>query len=172
MAVAKFRKEPQWAPLGTFPTKDAKGTRSTGFRAPASRYQQAAREYLIEEAQKGLTPAEMENLMTNKLICKTGIFPARNIRIMGGRMKKHLRIAYNQVQLPVLPTWYTLARIYLEEAHCKDHEGLDPMVMRSKSHVWVIRARRLGKVIKNNCFFCKRLFKASGGQNHSTPARA
>ncbi len=38
MAVAKLRKEPHWMPLGTFPTKDAKGTRSTGFRAPASKY--------------------------------------------------------------------------------------------------------------------------------------
>ncbi len=78
-------------PLGTFPTKDARGRRSTGFCVPASKYQRAAREYLIEEAQRGLGPAETESLMTNKIICKTGIFPARTIRIVGGRMKKHLR---------------------------------------------------------------------------------
>jgi hypothetical protein len=164
MAVAKLQKEPHWIPLGTFPTKDARGTRTTGFRAPASKYQQAAREYLIEEAQKDLRPAETESLMTDKIICKTGIFAARTIRIVGGRMKKHLRIAYDQIQLPVLPTWHTLARLYLEEAHCIDHAGLDAMVMRSKSHVWVIAARRLAKVIRNNCFFCKRLFKVTGEQ--------
>ena len=45
-----------------------------------------------------------------------------------------------------------------------DHAGLDAMVMRSKSHVWIIAARRLAKVIKNNCFFCKRLFKVTGEQ--------
>jgi hypothetical protein len=95
MAVAKLRKEPHWMPLGTFPTRDARGTRTTGFRAPASKYQQAAREYLIEEAQKDLRPAETESLMTDKIICKTGIFAARTIRIVGGRMKKHLRIAYD-----------------------------------------------------------------------------
>jgi hypothetical protein len=164
MAVAKLRKEPNWAPLGTFPTANAKGARSTGFRAPASKYRQAAREYLIEEAQKELKPAEMESLMTDKIICRTGIFAARTIRIVGGRMKKHLKIAYDQAQLPVLPTWHTLARLYLQEAHCVDHAGLDAMVMRSKSHVWIIAARRLAKVIKNNCFFCKRLFKVTGEQ--------
>jgi hypothetical protein len=102
--------------------------------------------------------------MTDKIICKTGKFAARTIRIVGGRMKKHLRIAYDQIQLPVLPTWHTLARLYLEEAHCIDHAGLDAMVMRSKSRVWVIAARRLAKVIRNNCFFCKRLFKVTGEQ--------
>jgi hypothetical protein len=40
-------------------------------------------------------------------------------------MKKHLRIAYDQAQLPVLPMWYTITRLHLEEAHCMDHEGLD-----------------------------------------------
>jgi hypothetical protein len=79
-------------------------------------------------------------------------------------MKKHLRIAYVQIQLPVLPTWHTLARLYLEEAHCIDHAGLDAMVMRSKSHMWIIGARRLAKVIRNNCFFCKRLFTVTGEQ--------
>jgi hypothetical protein len=108
---------------GVFPTKGAKGTHSTGFRAPASRYQQAAREYLVEEAQKDLKSAEMESLMNDKLVCKTGTFPARTIWIVGGRMKKHLQIAYDQFQLPVLPTWHTLTRLYLEEAHCKDHEA-------------------------------------------------
>jgi hypothetical protein len=38
--------------------------------------------------------------MTDKIICRTGIFPDRG---------KHLRIAYDQIQLPVLPTWHTLA---------------------------------------------------------------
>ncbi len=70
-------------PLGTFPTTNARGMRSTGFRAPASKYRQAAREYLIEEAQKELKPAEMESLMTDKIICQTGIFAARTIRIVG-----------------------------------------------------------------------------------------
>ncbi len=55
--------------------------RSTGFRVPASKYRQAAREYLIEEAQKELKQAEMESLMTDKIICRTGIFAARTIRI-------------------------------------------------------------------------------------------
>ncbi len=79
-------------------------------------------------------------------------------------MKKHLKIAYDQAQLPVLPTWHSLARLYLQEAHCVDHAGLDAMVMRSKSHVWIIAASQLAKVIKNNCFFCKRLFKVTGEQ--------
>ncbi len=50
-----------------------------------------------------------------------GVFgKARTIFNVGGRNKKHLNVAYNNEQLPV-----RLSKLYLQEAHTKDHGGRD-----------------------------------------------
>ncbi len=77
-------------------------------------------------------------MVDKKLQAEEG-FPERTIVTVGGRQKKHLRIAYDLDELPVLPPDHELARLYLQEAHELDHAGVDAMIMRSRSHVWIIR---------------------------------
>ncbi len=59
-----------------------------------------------------------------------------------GQQKIFLRVAYDKSVLPVLPLRHLLARLYLEEAHKIDHAGVDVMIMRSQSHVWIMRVRQ------------------------------
>jgi hypothetical protein len=54
------------------------------------------------------------------------------------------------------PAHHLLSRLYLEEAHRIDHAGVDAMVMRSRSQVWITQVRPKAKAVKNACFACKR----------------
>jgi transposase InsO family protein len=73
-------------------------------------------------------------------------------------------VAYNRGDLPVLPACHFLSRLYLEEAHRMDHAGVDAMVMRSRSQVWITRVRLKAKAVKKACFTCKRTAKRLGEQ--------
>ncbi len=66
-------------------------------------------------------------------------FHERMIIMVGGCQKKHLLVAYDQEELSVLPPDHELARLYLQEAHERDHAGVDAMIMRSRSQVWIMR---------------------------------
>jgi transposase InsO family protein len=57
-----------------------------------------------------------------------------------------------------------LARLYLQEAHKLDHAGVDAMIMRSRSRVWIIRIRPKAQAVKNACFTCRRHAKDLGSQ--------
>ncbi|MFO0003910.1 MAG: hypothetical protein ACK559_22545, partial [bacterium] len=65
-------------------------------------------------------------MVERKLQAEEG-FPERVIITVGGRQQKHLKVAYDQVELPVLPPDHELARLYLQEAHERDHAGVDAM---------------------------------------------
>ncbi len=73
-------------------------------------------------------------MVEKKLQTEDG-FPERVIIMVGGRQRKHLKVAYDQAELPVLPPDHELARLYLQEAHERDHAGVDAMIMRSRSQV-------------------------------------
>ncbi len=73
-------------------------------------------------------------------------------------------MAYNQEELPVLPSDHELARLYLKEAHERDHAGVDAMIMRSRSKVWITRIRSKAQAVKRACFTCKRRAKELGSQ--------
>jgi hypothetical protein len=83
---------------------------------------------------------------------------------LGGRQKKYLRVACNKGVLPIVPACHPLSRFYLEEAHRMDHAGVDAMVMRSRSQVWIARARLRAFAMKRACFTCKRQAKKLGEQ--------
>ena len=74
-------------------------------------------------------------------------------------MATKLKIGYDRDVLPVLEYNSPLAKLYMEEAHQVDHGGLDRMVQRARKKVWIVMARRVAKVVKNNCFKCKLLYK-------------
>ncbi len=118
----------------------------------------------MQDAQAGLVEKQMESLMVEKKLQREEGFPERTIITVGGRQKKHLRIAYDQDELPVLPPDHELARLYLQEAHELDHAGVDAMIMRSRSHVWIIRIRPKTQAVKKACFTCRRRAKELGNQ--------
>jgi hypothetical protein len=88
----------------------------------------------------------------------------KEILTLGGRQKNYLRVAYDRVDLPILPAHHLLSRLYLEEAHRIDHAGVDAMVMRSRSQVWITQVRPKAKTVKNACFACKRWARRLGEQ--------
>jgi hypothetical protein len=76
---------------------------------------------LIQDAQAGLVERQLESLMVEKKLQKEEGFPERMIVMVDGRQRKHLKVAYDQEELPVLPPDHELARLYLKEAHEQDH---------------------------------------------------
>jgi hypothetical protein len=91
-------------------------------------------------------------------------FTEKKIITLGGRQKNYLRVAYDKGVLPILPPRHPLSRLYLEEAHKMDHAGVDAMVMRSRSQVWITRVRPKAGAVKRACFTCKRSAKRLGEQ--------
>ncbi len=73
------------------------------IRPPAEKYRAAARQFLIQDAQASLVEKQLESLMVERKLQTEGGFPARVIIMVGGRQRKHLKVAYDQVELPVLP---------------------------------------------------------------------
>ncbi len=57
------------------------------------------------------------------------------MRVVAGRAKKFLRVAYDAEFVPLLPHGHPLSRLYLEEVYKTDHGGTDAMVMRSRAQV-------------------------------------
>jgi Family of unknown function (DUF5641) len=136
-------------------TKDGRLIRS----GPPPRYLQMAEDFLVEEDQKELCMRELESLMPRKWKFTDGLGCERSIWVVGGRMRTKMKIGYDKDRLPILGHTSQLARLFIEDAHQVDHGGVDNMVLRSRKRVWIVKARRIAKVVKNNCFRCRLLYK-------------
>ena len=140
--------------------KDGREIRS----GPPPMFLQMAEDYLVEEAQGDLDIKQLDTLMpvqekfVDLLGCK------RTHWMVGGRMKTKLKIGYDKPGLPILDYNCPLAKLFLEEAHRVDHGGQDNMVLRSRKRVWIVKARRIAKVVKENCFRCKLLYRRTMNQ--------
>jgi hypothetical protein len=75
-------------------------------------------------------------------------FAEKKIITLGGRQKNYLSVTYDRGDLPILPAHHPLSRLYLEEAHKVDHAGVNAMVMRSRSQVWITRVRPKAGIVK------------------------
>jgi hypothetical protein len=106
--------------------------------SPPRRCLEAARWMLLEAAQKGLRSSQLESLMAEKMAVKCVLGVERILVTVGGRSKRHLKVAYDQENLPVLPRTHKLARLHMVESHVVDHGGQDSMVMRSRAKVWIV----------------------------------
>ncbi len=115
------------------------------------------------DAQAGLVEKQLESLMVERKPQREEGFPERMIIMVGGCQKKHLRVAYEE-ELPVLPPDHELVRLYLQEAHERDHAGVDAMIMRSQSQVWITRIQPRDQAVKRTCFTCRRHAKELGSQ--------
>jgi hypothetical protein len=163
-AVARFKKLPAFSPVEV----RAKGRTKKGpwaeYGTLAEKYRTAARQFLIQDAQAGLIEKQLESLMVEKKPQREEGFPERIIIMVGGRQQKHVKVAYDQEELPVLPPDHELARLYLQEAHERDHAGVGAMIMRSRSQVWITRVRSKAQAVKRACFTCRRRAKELGSQ--------
>jgi hypothetical protein len=163
-AVARFKKLPAFSPVGIRAEGRTKERPQAIYGPPAEKYRAAARQFLIQDAQASLVEKQLESLMVERKLQAEDGFPERVIITVGGRQQKHLKVAYDQVELPVLPPDHELARLYLQEAHERDHAGVDAMIMRSRSQVWITRVRPKAQAIKKACFTCRRRAKELGSQ--------
>jgi hypothetical protein len=104
-----------------------------------------ALDFLLEDAQRNISMDCTLGLGTEEIIKENGLFPPCRLRVVAGRAKKFLRVAYDAEFVPLLPNSHPLSRLYLEEAHKTDHGGTDAMVMRIQAQVWVVRTREVGE---------------------------
>jgi hypothetical protein len=135
-AIACFKRLPAFSPVEIRAEGRTKKGPWAEYGLPAEKYRTAARQFLLQDAQAGLVEKQFESLMVEKKPQREEGFPERMIIMIGGRQKKHLKVAYDQKELLVLPPDHDLAQLYLQEAHERDHAGVDAMIMRSRSQVW------------------------------------
>jgi hypothetical protein len=95
------------------------------YGPPPEVCREVARLLLLQDAQVGISQGGLEGLATETSTHDLGGFAEKRIIMLGGRQKKYLRVAYDESELPVLPSWHPLSRLYLEEAHRTDHAGVD-----------------------------------------------
>ncbi len=133
---------------------------------------EAARLLLLQDAQASIGRGALEGLVTETRTYDVEGFVENQIITLGGRQKKYLRVAYDRGDLPVLPSRHPLSRLYLEEAHRADHAGVDAMIMRSRSHVWITRVRQRACAVKRACFICKEAGQEVGGAEDGAPPRS
>jgi hypothetical protein len=131
---------------------------------PPPKFLQMAENYLVEEAQQDLDIKRLETLMPVRTVATDQLGCKRSLWVVGGRMKAKMKIGYDRTELPILDYNSPLAKLFLEEAHRVDHGGQDNMVLRSRKRAWIVKAKRIAKVIKENCFRCRLLYKQCMGQ--------
>ncbi len=161
--LAGARKLANFTPISKRTWKVGKETVTT-HSPPAEQYREAARLCLLRDAQASIGKGGLKGLTAETQTYSVEGFADREILTLGGRQKNYLRVAYDRGDLPILPPRHLLSRLYLEEAHRLDHAGIDAMVMRSRSQVWITRVRPKAKAVKRACFTCKRAAKRLGEQ--------
>jgi len=153
-AVSAFKRQADRVPVELL-QKDTKTKRSW---MPPRQYLEVALYFLLEDAQRNMTMDGTPGLGTEEIVKENGLFPPCRLRVVAGRAKKFLRIAYDAEFVPLLPHSHPLSRLYLKEAHKTDHGGTDAMVMRIQAQVWVVRTRKLAKWVKRS-FTCRKIPK-------------
>jgi hypothetical protein len=134
---------------------------------PTRCYLEAALDYLVEDAQKNMITDGMASLEAEEIIREHNVGPPRRIKVVMARGEKYLKVAYNAEALPILPHNHPLSRLILKEAHAVDHGCVESMTMRSRAHAWIVRAKKLAKSIKRNCFACRRRAKVRETQKRA-----
>ncbi len=108
----------------------------------------------LRDAQASIEKGGLKGLTVKTRAYSVEGFTDKEILTLGGRQKNNLRVAYDRGDLPVLPARHLLSRLYLEEAHKTDHAGVDAMVMRSRSQVWITRVRPKAKAWHGESSLC------------------
>ena len=80
---------------------------------------------------------------------------AGKIIVTSGRLGNALSVGYDKEYLPLLSYKTGLSHVIMKEAHQMDHAGVDRTLQRSRNTAWIIKGRRLAKVITRSCYTCK-----------------
>ncbi len=143
-------------------------TRGTGKEAvtthspPVEQYREAARLCLQQGTQAGIGKGGLEGLTAETRTCGVEGFAEKKILTLGGPAEELLESGVRQGR-SAYSARHPLSRLYLD-GHKMDHAGVDAMVMRSRSQVWITRVRPKGGAVKRACFTCKRSAKRLGEQ--------
>jgi hypothetical protein len=120
---------------------------------------EAAELLLIQKAQEDISMDHTQSLLPEMIAVQDKLGFERKIILVGGRVKAKYRIGYDKDGVPVLPSKCHLSDMYLQQAHEVDHGGVNSMVMRTRSRVWIIQGAKVAQWIKNNCYKCRLLWK-------------
>jgi len=96
----------------------------------------------------------LASLFPRKLAVST-LGNEREIIVTSGRLGGSLVVGYDKEYIPILDYKSPLSRLIMTRAHRIEHCGADRTLQRSRTDAWIIRGRRLAKVIKAECFKCK-----------------
>src|SRR5450830_1658991 len=88
----------------------------------------AANAFLVEDAQRNLKVEQLKSLAPTRIVKRMVFGPPRKWWVMGGRMEKHLKVAYDTEERPLLPSRHPYSRLLLAEVHAIDHGGIDAMM--------------------------------------------
>jgi hypothetical protein len=129
------------------------------LRPPEPDAVEAAELYLIEEAQRYVDVKKIQPMLTEIFVMTDKLGFERRIILVGGRVKAKYRIGYDRDGIPVLPSKCSLSDLYMLRAHEVDHGGINTMVMRTRSSVWIMQGAKVACKIKNRCYRCRLLWK-------------
>ena len=115
------------------------------------------------ELQQSLNTGELTSLLPRRARVVAGIKEDQLI-VTEGRSGGVMKIGYDKDFLPILPYSHHVSRILMWDAHTVEHCGVDRTLQRSRRIAWVVRGRRLAKVVVANCFECRRRRKQLEGQ--------
>jgi hypothetical protein len=118
-----------------------------------------AAELLIQKALEDISVDHIPSLLPEVIAVRDKLGFERKIILVGGRVKAKYRIGYDKDGIPVLPSKCHLSDMYLQQAHEVDHGGVNSMVMRTRSQVWIIQGAKVAQQIKNSCYKCRLLWK-------------
>ncbi len=155
LAAAAFKNRARRMPL---PMVEAAGERKMPGPPPRC-YLEAALDYLVEDTQRNMVVDGTASLEAEEIIREHNVGLPRRIKVVMARGERYLKVAYDFEALPILPHNHPLSRLILKEAHVVDHGGIETMTMRSRTHAWIVRAKKLAKSIKRNCFACRKRAK-------------
>jgi hypothetical protein len=123
------------------------------------RNQRMAEIFLMKDSQQGLwsklKKGELDSLMPRVITGQDPRGVEYKMIVISGRGEECLRVGYDKPELPILECTSPLAKLIMQDYHNVDHAGLDRTVQRTRHVAWIIRAKALAKVVKNNCFTCK-----------------
>ena len=119
-------------------------------------HQEKAENLLIFQAQTLIQKDFQEGKLSSLLPKLTTTESLKlDIIVTSGRLGSALSIGYDKEQLPLLNYDSPISRLIMIDAHNIDHSGVDRTLQRSRSIAWIIKGRRLAKVITRSCYTCR-----------------
>ena len=72
-----------------------------------------------------------------------------------GRLGNALSVGYDRESLPILDYKASVSKSIITDAHRSDHCGVDRTLQKSRHIAWIIKGRRLAKIVVRNCYECR-----------------